>query len=67
MNEEKYNNLKRADLINEINEVQSALSDSYKNLQLASEDGLLDYYAYKIKSEESLHKYLLDELKNMEN
>lgn len=64
MNEEK---IKRADLIIEINEVQSALSDSYKNLQLASEDGLLDYYAYKIKSEEALHKYLINELKSMED
>lgn len=64
--ENKILNLKKAELRSEINELQSALNNSYKNMQLAEEPDLLDYYAYKIKSQESLHNYLLGIMKKLD-
>lgn len=62
----KENKLIRADLTSEINEVESALLECYKNMQMVDEDELVDYYAYKIKSEEAKHKYLLNKIKEIE-
>lgn len=66
MKEVKENSVKRADLIDEINQVESVLLSSYKNMQLVEEEGLLDYYAYKIKSEEAKHEYLMRKIKELE-
>lgn len=67
MKEDKFLKLNKAELISQINEIQSALNNSYSNLQLAENSHLLDYYAYKIKSEEALHQFLIEEFKNLEN
>ena len=56
---------KRADLIAEINQVETVLLNLHQNLQLVQEDGLLDYYAYKIKSEEAKHQFLMNEIKQL--
>jgi hypothetical protein len=55
----------RADLTYEIASVESALTDSYNNLQEVYEDGLIDYYAYKIKADEARHKYLIEKIKEL--
>lgn len=56
----EYNVLK-----NEIGEVETILSDSYANMQLVSEEGLLDFYAYLIKAYEAKHRHLLRKLKEI--
>ena len=61
----KKEKLIRADLTEEINEVESALADSYNNLQSVTEEGLIDYYSYRIKAYEAKHKYLLDIIKEL--
>ncbi len=66
MKEDKILELKKADLVSQINEIQSALNNSYSNMQLAKNNHLLDYYAYKIKSEEALHQFLIEQYKNLE-
>lgn len=53
----------RADLANEILELESALSSSYENIQLVNEEGLLDFYAYLIKAYEAKHRYLIKKYK----
>lgn len=53
----------RADLAEEINELESALSSSYNTLELVHEDGLVDFYAYLIKAYEAKHRYLMKKLK----
>ena len=58
-------NSERAGLRNEINEIETALSNSYDSMQLVSEDGLLDFYAYMIKAYEAKHRHLLRKLKEI--
>ena len=58
-------NRERADLAEEIHELESALLGFYDNMQLVGEDGLLDFYAYQIKAYEAKHKYLLDRIKEL--
>ncbi len=60
---EKNENKLRADLADEIGELESALSNSYQTLELISEEGLVDFYTYMIKAYEAKHKYLLRKLK----
>ena len=55
----------RAGLVNEISELESALLNFYNSMQLVSEDGLLDFYAYLIKAYEAKHQYLLKKLKEI--
>jgi len=62
----KEDKILRADLTDEINQVESALSTSYNNLQSVNEEGLIDYYTYQIKAYEAKHKYLLDKIKEIE-
>lgn len=54
----------RVELRHEINELESALLDTYNNLQLVNDEGLLDFYAYLIKAYEAKHKYLLKSIKD---
>ena len=49
----------RADLTEELNEVESALADSYNNLQIVTEEGLIDYYTYQIKANQAKLDYLI--------
>lgn len=65
MNEEKIKKLEKSNLIDEINQLKSELSDSYENLKVTKEADLLDYYAYRIKSQEAMYKHLLDEFKKL--
>ena len=65
MKKEKLKELEKNNLIEEINQLKLDLSGSYENLNLAKEADLLDYYAYKIKSQEAMYKYLLDEFKKL--
>ena len=55
----------RADLAKEINELESALSNSYNTLDLVNDEGLVDYYTYMIKAYEAKHKYLLRKMKEI--
>lgn len=55
----------RADLANEINELETALSDSYCNLQFIHEEGLVDFYTYMIKAYEAKHQYLMKKIKEV--
>lgn len=67
MKEDKILEFKKAELTSQITEVNSVLNNSYNNLQLAQNSHLLDYYAYKIKAEEALHQFLIEEFKKLEN
>jgi len=51
------------DLANEINEIESALTNSYNTLELVSDEGLVDFYTYLIKAYEAKHRYLMRKLK----
>ena len=57
----------RADLRNEIGLVEETLSDYHKNLAEVAESGLVDYYAYQIKSYEAKHRYLMRKIKNLDD
>jgi hypothetical protein len=61
------NEIIRANLTEQIMLVESALLACHNNLNAASEPELIDYYIYKIKSEEAEHKYLLNKIKDLEN
>lgn len=65
MKEDKILELKKTDLISQINEVQGSLNNSYNNMQIAENFHLLDYYAYKIKAEEALHEFLIEQYKKL--
>ena len=54
----------KKDLRNEINEVEGILENSYETLQLVSDEGLLDFYAYLIKAYEAKHRHLMRKLKD---
>lgn len=62
---DKNENKLRAVLASEIGELETALLNSYNNLELVSEEGLVDFYTYMIKAYESKHRYLLKKLKEM--
>ena len=49
----------------EISEVETKLANSYDMIELISEDGMLDFYAYLIKAYEAKHRYLLRKLKEI--
>ena len=52
----------RIDLLNGLNSVKNSLKVSYNNMKYAEGD-LVDYYIYKIKSEEAQYAYLLKKIK----
>ena len=64
---DKEEKITRANLTEELSLVESALSNSYKNLQLVTNSSLIDYYTYLIKADEAKHKYLLDKIKEFVN
>ena len=55
----------RAGLRSEISKIETALLNSYESMQLVSDEGLLDFYAYMIKAYEAKHKHLLRKLKKI--
>lgn len=54
------------ELMSNIEKVQKNLERDYNNLQFIEDRNLVDYYTYKIKSEESQYDYLLKEAKKVE-
>ena len=52
-------------LIKDLNVIKNNLECDYKNLQCVSDEKLLDYYTYKIKSDESKYDFLIKELKKL--
>lgn len=54
------------ELMGNIENIKKNLERDYKNMQFIEDQNLVDYYTYKIKSEEAQYDYLLKEAKRME-
>ena len=54
------------ELMNNIDKVKKNLERDYNNLQFIEDENLVDYYTYRIKSEEAKYDYLLREAKKIE-
>lgn len=54
------------ELINNIESVKKSLEKDYNNMQFIEDKDLVDYYTYKIKSEEAQYDYLIKEAKKVE-
>ena len=54
------------ELMNNIDKVKKNLESDYNNLQFIEDENLVDYYTYRIKSEEAKYDYLLREAKKIE-
>lgn len=54
------------ELMNNIDKVKRNLERDYNNLQFIEDENLVDYYTYRIKSEEAKYDYLLKEAKRIE-
>ena len=61
----KFEDIERADLKEEIKEIKSVLSNSYENMQLVSDEGMIDYYSYLIKAYEAKYGHLLKKFKKI--
>lgn len=59
---DKNDQEKNVELLNNIQGVKNSLSNMYNNLQYADSD-LIDYYTYQIKAEESKYNYLIKQAK----
>lgn len=55
------------ELMGNIESIKKNLERDYKNMQFIEDQNLVDYYTYKIKSEEAQYDYLLKEAKRMED
>ena len=55
------------ELMNNIEIVKKTLERDYKNMQFIEDRNLVDYYTYKIKSEEAQYDFLIKEEKKMED
>ena len=55
------------ELMNNIESVKKTLERDYKNMQFVEDINLVDYYTYKIKSEESQYDFLIKEAKKLED
>ncbi len=55
------------ELMNNIDKVKKSLESDYNNLQYIEDEDLVDYYTYRIKSEEAKYDYLLKVAKKVEN
>lgn len=54
------------ELMSNIDKVKKNLERDYNNLQFIEDENLVDYYTYRIKSEEAKYDYLLREAKKIE-
>ena len=54
------------ELMNNIEKVKKTLERDYNNMQFIEDKNLVDYYTYKIKSEEAQYDYLIREAKKLE-
>ena len=55
------------ELMNNIEGVKKTLERDYKNMQFIEDRNLVDYYTYKIKSEEAQYDFLIKEAKKLED
>ena len=55
------------ELMSNIENVKKTLDRDYKNMQFIEDRNLVDYYTYKIKSEEAQYDFLIKEAKKMED
>lgn len=55
------------ELMNNIESVKKTLERDYKNMQFIEDRNLVDYYTYKIKSEEAQYDFLIKEAKKLED
>ncbi len=55
------------ELMKHIDKVKKNLERDYNNMQFTEDENLVDYYTYRIKSEEAKYDYLLKEAKKIEN
>ena len=60
--EDKTEEEKELELIENIKNVKRNLKNMYNNLQFADSD-LIDYYTYQIKAEEAKYDYLIKQAK----
>lgn len=54
------------ELMNNIEKVKESLERDYNNMQFVEDRDLVDYYTYKIKSEEAKYDFLIKEAKKVE-
>ena len=54
------------ELMSNIENVKKTLDRDYKNMQFIEDRNLVDYYTYKIKSEEAQYDFLIKEAKKIE-
>lgn len=54
------------DLMNHIEKIKQTLKSDYNNMQYIVDESLLDYYTYKIKSDQAQYDYLIQQAKKME-
>lgn len=55
------------ELMSHIDKVKKNLERDYNNMQFIEDQNLVDYYTYRIKSEEAKYDYLLKEAKKIES
>lgn len=60
--EDKTEEEKNIELVDEIKNIKNSLANMYNNLQYADSD-LIDYYTYQIKAEEAKYNYLIKQAK----
>lgn len=60
---ENLNSRNREDLVEEITQVESSLSAIYNNIQYAEDIEMIDYYVFKLKSEQAKHDFLMRKIK----
>ena len=60
---ENLNFRNREGLIEEISQVESSLSAIYNNMQYAEDIEIVDYYTFKLKSEQAKHDFLMRKIK----
>lgn len=54
------------ELMNNIEKMKQHLEADYNNMQYIDDPSLMDYYTYKIKSDEAQYDYLIKQAKKME-
>ena len=55
------------ELMKQIDKFKKNLERDYNNMQFTEDENLVDYYTYRIKSEDAKYDYLLKEAKKIEN
>lgn len=54
------------EIVKNLNIVKKDLEADYINIQYANDEKMLDYYTYKIKSEEAKYDFLIKKAKEIE-